>query len=181
WAIRLIIVAGGIGLIGHAVPAALELGVSYETAVLSLGILSFANAFGRMLCGLSWEYMGFRKTMLLSSVLFIAAFFILSAAYSFSSSFAVVFACGLCGLSYGSVNLIGVSFTRDFFGMKYFSENYGLVTTPMLLSSFIGPYLMGEIKMSTQYYYYSFAIFVFLGLLSLILVMLIKKPAARQE
>ncbi|MDR3349685.1 MAG: MFS transporter [Acidaminococcales bacterium] len=181
WTIRLIIVAGGIGLIGHAVPAALELGVSYDTAVLSLGILSFANAFGRMLCGLSWEYMGFRKTMALSCLLFIASFSILSAAYSFSGGFAVVLACGLCGLSYGSVNLIGVSFTRDFFGMKHFSENYGIVTTPMLLSSFIGPYLMGEIKMGTGHYYSSFVIFIFLGLVSLVLVMLVKKPAARQK
>jgi MFS-type transporter involved in bile tolerance (Atg22 family) len=64
--------------------------------------------------------------------------------------------------------------------MKYFSENYGLVTTPMLLASFIGPYLMGEVKMSTQYYYYSFVLFVVLGLLSLVFVALIKKPAARQ-
>jgi OFA family oxalate/formate antiporter-like MFS transporter len=181
WTMRLIIVAGGIGLIGHVVPAALELGTSYDTAVLSLGLLSFTNAFGRMLCGLSWEYIGFRKTMVLSCSLFIAAFFILSASYSFDSNWAVVLACGLCGLSYGSVNLIGVSFARDFFGMKHFSENYGLVTTPMLLSSFIGPYLMGEIKVNTHYYYSSFVFFVFLGLLSLVFVMLIRKPIIAEK
>ena len=177
WLLRLIVIAGSLGVIGHAVPMTLDLGVSYDNAVLALGLLSLTNALSRVVCGLGWDYLGFRKTMLISVTAFISSFLLLAFTYNFPSTVLTIIACCLNGFAYGSIVLVGASFTREFFGMKYFSENYGITSTPAVPAAFVGPYLMSVIKVGTQSYYYSFFILTGLGLIGLVCVLLIRAPS----
>ena len=176
WFVRLLVLSGGVGTVGHAIPMALELGASYPNAVMALGVFSFCNGIGRIGYGIVWDSIGYKKTMFIDCFLFSIAFLLLILSSSMNIPILVIIAFALCGSSYGGANLIGISFVRTIFGMKHFSQNYGFATAAMLCSSFAGPYLMAEIKLSTQSYYYSFFLFAACGLVATLLSLLIKSP-----
>lgn len=176
WVVRLLILAGGVGTIGHAIPIALELGTSYPNAVLALGVFSFCNGIGRIGYGIIWDSLGYKKTMFIDCFLYVIAFLLMIAANNFNIPMLVIVAFALCGSSYGGANLIGISFVRTIFGIKYFSQNYGFATAAMLCSSFIGPYVMGEIKLLTHSYYYGFLLFTACGAVATLMSLFIKKP-----
>ncbi len=177
WFIRLATLSGGVGMIGHAVPIALELGVSYKSAIFALGLLSLCNGAGRTVFGIIWDYAGLKKTILLDIVFFISAFALLFTAPLHKSPYLVLAAFGLSGLSYGGANLMGISFTRTVFGLKHFAENYGFNSSSMIVSSFFGPYLLGEIKLFSGSYHNAFLVFMAFGCLSTVFLLLIKKTS----
>ena len=181
WFIRMITLAGGIGMLGHAVPVALEAGASYSNAILALGLVSFCNALGRTLFGAIWDYAGLRKTCSINGLFFIASFVLLFFVSLYPNQLVTLLAFGLCGFSYGGTNIIGVSFTREVFGMKYFSENYGLSTSATMCSTFVGPYLMGEVRQVTGSYEYSFLLFIGLGIFVWLLLLLMPKVSYATE
>lgn len=175
WIIRLAILSGGVGAIGHAVPIALEMGTSYQKAIFALGMLSFCNGIGRLLFGIIWDFAGLKKTIALDIIVFIIAYIILSLSPVHKNPYMILLAFCLCGFSYGGANLMCISFTRTVFGLKHFAENYGFNSSSMILSSFMGPFIMGEIKLATGSYHDSFTFFIGFGLFALICLLLIKK------
>lgn len=177
WLIRLSLLSGGIGAIGHAVPIALEMGASYQNAILALGVLSFCNGTGRTIFGIIWDFAGMKKTIVLNALIFITAYTLLLLSPVHKNQYIVLLAFCLCGFSYGGSNLMAIPFTRTVFGLKHFAENYGFNSSPMIFSSFLGPFLMGEIKLATGSYHECFMIFIGLGFFSLICLLFIRKTS----
>lgn len=70
---------------------------------------------------------------------------------------------------------MGISFTRTVFGLKHFAENYGFGSSPMVVSSFLGPYVMGEIKLITGSYQNCFVLFAIFGCISLFFLIIMKR------
>ncbi len=176
WLMRVFLLSCGIGMIGSAVPLAIELGQSPSRAVFAMGVLSFCNAIGRVALGMVWDKIGPRRTMVLNNSLFLLSFVLLCTATLYGFSFLVLPAFALAGFSYGGVTLIGVSFTRTFFGSKYFAANYGLSTTAMVAASFIGPYIMSRIKTSMGSYDAAFGVFLCFSAGGLLCALFTKKP-----
>lgn len=159
WVTRAIVVAGGVGIFGNAVPIAMENGALASQAVLTLGLMSVTNALGRLFFGVVWDWLGAKRTILLNCFVLGASFVaLLCAKYSLVIlSMAFV----LCGLSYGGGTVLGVSFNKDYYGTKYFQENYGWTTTATIFAGFIGPSVLAYYK--TDYGTYNLAYYVFLG------------------
>ena len=150
--IRISLLSCGIGLIGHTVPIAVELGVTPDKAILALSLFSFCNALGKALFGIIWDCIGPRKTIMAVMFFCIASFGLLVASSFKVNIYTVFTAFALGGFSYGGTILLSAAFSRTFFGLKYFSENFGLVSISMVIASFIGPPLLGEAKLLTGTY-----------------------------
>ena len=175
--IRLPILACGIGLLGHSIPFAIELGISPNNAILALGLFSFCNGLGRTVFGIIWNYAGVKKTVFIDISLFIISVAILSFSPLQQNRYTLLLAFALCGFSYGGVILMGVAFTRTVFGLKYFAENFGITSITMLVGSFIGPLLFGEIKLITGTYIDALLLFVTCSILSMFFLPWLKKSA----
>ena len=158
WVTRATIVAGGVGIFGNAVPIAMENGAAVSQAVFALGLMSVTNALGRLLFGIVWDALGAKRTIILNCIVFAGSFITLMLA---GRSFAVLLlAFVLCGLSYGGITVLGVSFNKCYYGAKYFQENYGWTTTATIVAGFIGPSLLAYYK--TNYGTYANSYYVFL-------------------
>lgn len=158
WITRATIVAGGVGIFGNAVPIAMENGAVVSQAVFALGLMSVSNALGRLLFGIVWDALGAKRTIISNCIVFAGSFAALMLA---GHSFAVLLAAFVfCGLSYGGITVLGVSFNKGYYGVKYFQENYGWTTTATIVAGFIGPSLLAYYK--TNYGTYASAYYAFL-------------------
>ncbi len=175
WIARIFILAGGLGLIGHAMPLAIDMGSTVYAAVLAMGILSFGNAAGRVSFGLLSDFLSLKKVLLLICLSYTLAFTLLILSSIFRLPLLIVPAFLLCGLAYGGITTTSSIFARTMFGVKYFAQNYGLTSSATLISSFIGPYAVGEIHATTFSYNISFYLFIVLGLVSTSLILSIKE------
>lgn len=176
WVTRATIVAGGVGIFGNAVPIAMENGALVSQAVFALGLMSVTNALGRLLFGIVWDSLGAKRTILINCAVFIASF----AALLFAGHSLAILLCAfvLCGLSYGGITVLGVSFNKCYYGAKYFQENYGWTTTATIVAGFVGPSLIAYYK--TNYGAYTGSYYVFLAgailATACILILKDKKP-----
>lgn len=176
WFWQIFIMAGGLGIIGHSVPYAIENGIDEKTAVLAMGLLSVFNGAGRLVFGILWDKIGRTKAMVIdASILCIA----LGSINFFTSRFGfigLIIPMVLCGMAYGGMIPLASSITAYFYGNKNFSINYGFVTTAVTIGAVLGPYMSGHIKAITGQYDIAFYILSGFAFISVILSILIKKP-----
>lgn len=172
WVARAIIVAGGVGIFGNAVPIAMENGAIVSQAVFALGLMSVTNALGRLLFGIIWDSLGARWTILLNCVVFAASFGALLMAER--SMGILLFAFVLCGLSYGGITVLGVSFNKCYYGAKYFQENYGWTTTATIVAGFVGPSLIAYYKTNHGAYVNSYYVFLLGAALATTCILILK-------
>lgn len=172
WLMRAVVVAGGVGIFGNAVPIAMENGAAVSQAVLALGIMSVTNALGRLLFGLVWDSLGAKRTILLNCVVFVGSFLALLAAGR--SLGMLIFAFVLCGLSYGGITVLGVSFNKCYYGSKYFQENYGWTTTATIVAGFVGPSVLAYYKTNYGEYFSSYYVFLAGAVFSTVCILALK-------
>jgi OFA family oxalate/formate antiporter-like MFS transporter len=112
------ITASAVGntVISFARDLVMSVGATAALATTMVGVLSVCNGLGRILCGLTFDAIGRRRTMLLAVVVTMAAAsVILIAVLSGSLAIGIL---GLCvtGLSYGCLPTISSAFTAPFMG-----------------------------------------------------------------
>jgi OFA family oxalate/formate antiporter-like MFS transporter len=101
--------------------------------------LAVGNGGGRVVAGMLSDKLGRNHTMLMFFLLQAAAIVGLAFASSMeepSAALLIVLA-GLVGANYGSNLALFPSATKDFFGLKNFGMNYGLVFTAWGIGGFI--------------------------------------------
>lgn len=152
-----------------------NLGATAALAATLVGVLSIFNGVGRILCGLSFDYLGRKKTMLLTSSITLAAPILMLAALQLHSLPMGIISLGLTGISYGSNPTISSAFISTFYGMKDFSLNYSIGNTKLLISSF-GATIAGALLSSTGGYQASFLLLTAFAAISFALNFTIKKP-----
>ena len=114
-------------------------GVAEGMAIAAVMGLAIGNGGGRVIAGMLSDKLGRNKTMLLFFVLQAAAIFGLSvASTSESPSGALLIGlAALVGANYGSNLALFPSITKDFFGLKNFGMNYGLVFTAWGIGGYV--------------------------------------------
>ncbi len=106
-------------------------GVAEGLAIAAVMGLALGNGGGRVVAGMLSDKLGRNKTMLLFFLLQAGALFALSTASGMESpsgALLIVLA-SLVGANYGANLALFPSITKDFFGLKNFGMNYGLVFT----------------------------------------------------
>jgi OFA family oxalate/formate antiporter-like MFS transporter len=106
-------------------------GVADAMATAAVMGLALGNGGGRVLAGMISDKLGRNKTMLLFFLLQAAAIFGLYRASSMEAASAglLLVLATLVGANYGSNLALFPSVTKDYFGLKNFGMNYGLVFT----------------------------------------------------
>lgn len=174
WAVLL--TAGGLALIGHASPCAVDMGVAPATAAFYAGLISIFNGFGRVTVGAVFDRLGRRLTMLLVSSGFILSGLVLLLALTRGSVPLLVAGYVCAGLSYGGVMVCNSTVTGRFFGRKHYSMNFSMVNMNILVASPLGPYLAGVLQgVSGSYLTTCMTIAVFGGV-SFLINLFIRQP-----
>jgi len=114
-------------------------GIAEGLALAAVMGLAVGNGGGRVVAGMLSDKLGRNRTMLLFFLLQAAAIVGLAFASSMAAPSAalLIVLAGLVGANYGSNLALFPSATKDFFGLKNFGMNYGLVFTAWGIGGFV--------------------------------------------
>ena len=114
-------------------------GIAEGMAMAAVMGLAVGNGAGRVIAGMLSDIFGRNRTMLLFFLLQAAAIVGLSvaSAQDSPSGLLLIVLAAMVGANYGSNLALFPSVTKDFFGLKNFGMNYGLVFTAWGIGGFI--------------------------------------------
>lgn len=127
--------SAGVMLIGNITQIG-SLQVGLEGAVYLVSLLAIANAAGRVLGGLVSEKLGRVNTLIVVFLLQAAKMWFFM---GISTEAMLVTGAIIGALTYGSLLSVFPSLTADYFGLKGYGANYGLVYLGWGLSGALGP------------------------------------------
>ncbi|MXR36007.1 L-lactate MFS transporter [Craterilacuibacter sinensis] len=131
--------SAGVMIIGNLASIATDQAGILNPAYL-VSILAIANASGRVGGGMLSDKIGRTNTMLLAFAVQ-AANMLAFATYQDASM--ILVGTVVAGLAYGSLMSVFPSTTADFYGLKNYGANYGVLYTAWGVSGFVGPLLAG--------------------------------------
>ncbi len=167
-------------------------GVAEAMAVAAVMGLAIGNGGGRVLAGMISDKLGRNRTMLLFFLLQAVTIFGLSKASTMEAAPAVLLIglATLVGANYGSNLALFPSVTKDYYGLKNFGMNYGLVFTAwgiggLTLSMFAAKVKDGSITCLGEQWAgsYTFAFYTSAALLVLagVMTFIIKAPHHQEQ
>ncbi|CAM3707665.1 L-lactate MFS transporter [Parendozoicomonas haliclonae] len=146
--------SAGLMLIGNFAAIAGNQGGITNAAFL-VSVLAIANTFGRILMGMLSDKIGRTQTLLLAIALQTLNM-ILFAQYTSEMHF--IFGAVLAGLGYGALLSVFPSMTADFFGIKNYGSNFGVLYMAWGMSGFMGPVMAGYLVGVYGNYNYAYII-----------------------
>ena len=148
----------------------------FKAGFLLVALLAVGNAGGRLVAGFTSDKIG--RTRVLAICLTMQALLMFLMPSLRSAPIMILFSI-LMGFNYGANLAVFPSITKDFFGLKNFGVNYGLVFTAWGVGGFVLPTMSGMIYDATKSFQYAFYAAGGVCLLALMLVLIIRKPAAK--
>jgi OFA family oxalate/formate antiporter-like MFS transporter len=158
-------------------------------AGISLGfvlvvMLAIGNGGGRILAGMVSDKIGRQKTMLISFLLQACLVFLLSKATSGSPLANIVLLSilsALIGANYGANLSLFPSITKDYWGLKNFGINYGLLFTAWGMGGFMLAFYTG--KLYDKYHTFAYAYYgaCILLILASVVSLFVKAPAVKHR
>ncbi len=137
WILYFISAGAGLMVIGSvAGMAKSSLG---ESAFIAVAIMAIGNAGGRVVAGVVSDKIGRTRTLagmfIFQAILMFAAIPIIGAGST--SALPLVFLATFIGFNYGANLTLFPSFTKDYWGMKNFGVNYGVIFTAWGAGGFV--------------------------------------------
>lgn len=169
--------AAGLMVIGHAAGIA-KTQVGWKGGFILVILIAVFNALGRIAGGHLSDKLG-RITYLRVVFLVLAANML---AFSFYTSILLLcIGAAITGFCYGSIFAVIPATTADFFGLKHFGANYGLVFTAWGFGGFLGPMSAAAIMDASGNYHAAYYIFSALLVLAFLLSLAIRTGTAKVE
>ncbi len=167
---------GGLMMIGFAKPIAIAKGME-STATLGVLSISMFNSFGRLFWGGVSDRLG-RKTTI---IILLAGTAVLSLFVNLATGYFIYVLVGFIGFFYGGFLSNFPAFTADLFGLKNMATNYGMVLLGFGVGAVASSYIAGHYKNiaanDINLMFPAFIIASVAAVASILLVLLIKKPA----
>jgi nitrate/nitrite transporter NarK len=173
-------VGSGAGLIIIGGVAGMAKASMGELAWIVVALMAVGNAGGRIVAGIVSDKIGRTRTILfmmsfqalvIASLLFIPE----------NQAILLVVAASLIGFNYGTNLSLFPSATKDYFGLKNFGVNYGLVFTAWGVGGFIFPRVSQMIVAKTGTPEAAYILATFLLLLSAGMTLITKAPRSIRE
>lgn len=146
-----------------------------ELAFLAVAILAVGNAAGRLVAGILSDKIGKKITLAIMLIFQALLMFAAIPLVKGDSAVLVVLLATFLGFNYGSNLSIFPSFTKNYWGIKNFGKNYGLVFTAWGLGGFVLSKISGRINAAYGDYTYAFVIAGILLFVAAGLTLLLKK------
>ena len=151
WIWAFSIQAGGLMIIGHIVPYALEQGCSQAGAELAMGVYAVVNGAGRLIFGQLFDMKGARFAMLVNS-LFMATGLVMLAILPGTGYAGLLFSIVVIALAAGGTIPQFSAFIARHFGPAHLETNIGMTATVFIIAGFAGPYAGGWIQSASGAY-----------------------------
>jgi len=146
---------------------------------LAVSVLALGNGGGRVLAGTLSDRFG-RKVVLFTSFVLQAVLIVLVSRTTGGSPLASVPALlvlsALIGANYGANLAVFPAMTKDYYGIKNFGMNYGLVYTAWGLGGFMLSLVAGAINDATQTLTYAYFLAAGLLVVAAVMMAMIKAP-----
>lgn len=167
--------AVGTTVLSFVMDAAKALGASDAFGASMVGIAAMGNGLGRVLCGLTYDRFGRKRTFLFANCVTVAAPALMLIALPSKSLFLAGISFLLSGLSFGCCPTISSALMSSFYGMKYFPINYSLSNSKMIFSS-LGASCAGILLDRCGGYAVPYIMLLTLSICACFLCRFIKKP-----
>ena len=148
-------------------------------------VSSISNATGRSLGGMISDIIGTKNVYYVIHAIQATNMFFF---HTYTTPVAIIIGVIITCVAYGSVMSTTPSLVADYFGLKAYGANYGVVYTGWGLSLVIGPQIAAISKQMAldankpeESYFFAYYAAIGLIAISLVLAFLVKKPKFRQE
>jgi nitrate/nitrite transporter NarK len=141
-------IGAGAGLMVIGSVAGMAIQSMGEYAFIVVAIMAIGNAGGRIIAGVLSDKIGRGQTLMImlgfqAILMFVSIFFV---GHGDTSAITLLLLATLIGFNYGTNLSIFPSFTKDFWGLKNFGTNYGIVFTAWG----VGGFVMGRLSQMLQ-------------------------------
>lgn len=169
----------GLMIIGNLATIVGDQAAQPAITALAVSVLALGNGGGRVLAGTLSDKFG-RKIVLFASFVLQAILIVLVSRISGGSPMASVpvllILSALIGANYGANLAVFPAITKDYYGIKNFGMNYGLVYTAWGLGGFMLSLVAGAINDATQTLTYAYLLASALLVVAAIMMAMIKAP-----
>jgi OFA family oxalate/formate antiporter-like MFS transporter len=166
------------------ISVAVKLGKSSNVGVQAVVSLAIGNGAGRILAGMLSDKLGRKLTMFLFFILQAIMVVLLvlggrEGSLMNTANFWII-ACGVVGACYGANLALFPSITKDFYGMKNFGMNYGLVFTAWGIGGFTLSLFAAKVYDKVQNYSFAFYCSAALLIAAAIMTFFVKPPVKKE-
>lgn len=162
--------SAGLMVIGNITSIALTQASITDAAYL-VGIVAIFNCLGRIGGGMLSDKVGGVRTLMLAFVLQGINMLMFA---SYSTEFTMIIGAVLAGVGYGILLSVFPSLTAEFYGLKNYGTNYGVLYTAWGISGFIGPVIAAFAVDATGSYSYAYQASAVMVAIALVLAFLTK-------
>ena len=145
WVMYVFAAGAGLMIIGKLAKI-VEIQAGVKTGFAFVALLAVGNAAGRIVAGMMSDKIGRTRTML---VVFLLQAILIYCLRYIDSSGAFTIVSMLIGFNYGANLSVFPSITKDFYGLKNFGVNYGLVFTAWGVGSIVLTQISGRVYDAT--------------------------------
>jgi OFA family oxalate/formate antiporter-like MFS transporter len=153
-----------------------DLQAGIKAGFVFVALLAVGNAAGRIIAGTLSDKIGRPRTLLIVFIFQAILMFLLSGLSSYATLFV---ASVLIGANYGANLSLFPSVTKDYFGLKNFGVNYGLVFTAWGVGGVLGPILSGAIYDAHRNFNHAYLIAGVCLLIAAAMTFVTRPPRAR--
>jgi MFS family permease len=173
-------VGAGAGLIIIGSVAGMAKQSMGDLAWVVVALMAVGNAGGRIFAGFLSDKIGRTRTLMIMMA-FQAVVILSLLAISETQAILLVIAASLIGFNYGTNLSLFPSATKDYFGLKNFGVNYGLIFTAWGVGGFVFPRISQMIVAATGSPEVSYVMAAFLLILSSGMSLITKAPKSMRE
>ena len=181
WGWMLTIQIGGLMIIGHIVPYALECGLTAAQAGLGMGVYAIANGVGRLFFGYVHDLFGRAWGMGLDAVFMGCGLVLLAVLPSRFGMAGFLIAAVPVALAFGGTIPQLAALIMAFFGPRHFGVNYGFSTSPLMVASVCGPFIGGLIRAWSGDYLVALYVAAAITLLGVAPAVVLREKAHKRE
>lgn len=162
----------GLLIIGQLSKIGLEQ-AGMQNSYMLIALYAFFNFSGRIGCGVISDKLGRMKTLFIMFLLQVGAYTFFP---SFNSPATLMLGIAVVGFTFGGMLTIFPAATADYFGVKNFGVNYGMVITAWGIGGVFGPLLGGIVRDLTGAYVLCYIVSGVLSAFGAIMTIFTKAP-----
>ncbi len=169
--------SSGLAMMAHIAPYITDIGHSAKFAAMFAGMVSMCNGLGRVVYGIIYDKIKVRCTMTIISIVFIVSAVIIVLSSMTENVGLLAIGCVLIGISFGGAPISSSVVISSLYGTRFFSSNFGVVSTQVMISSLIGPYISSKFYMWSGNYDSTFYAIMVLSIVNLLVMHLFFRAA----